>query len=136
MRTIEGQQYESGYKVDGFTNVGNSDLHNIHYVLDISDGISIYSVTYGGGNLRNVPDTVILTLSDGTKVTLTKDQLQGKTLISLRHNPSHGGYYIDSGASISKVEAFYATVLAHSAFGVTASKDSNGYRIEPHYANG
>jgi LPXTG-motif cell wall-anchored protein len=133
---IDGQRYDSGYKVDGFTNVGNKDLQNIHYVLNIPDGISIYSVTYGGGNLKNVPDSMTLTLSNGTEIDLTKDQLQGKSLVSLRHNISANGYYIDSLASIRKVEAFYSTVLGHSVFGVTASHDKNGYRIESDYSDG
>lgn len=127
---------EPGYNVSAFTNIGNKDLQNIRYVLDIPDGISIYSVTYGGGKLKNVPDSLILTLSDGRRINLTKDQLQGKSWISLSHNTSHDGYYIDSGASIRKVEVFYSTVLGHSAFGVTASKDKNGYRIESKYASG
>lgn len=127
---------EPGYNVSAFTNIGNKDLQNIRYVLDIPDGLSIYSVTYGGGKLKNVPDSLILTLSDGRRISLTKDQLQGKPWISLKHNTSHDGYYINSDASIRKVEAFYSTVLGHSAFDVTASKDKNGYRIESKYASG
>ncbi len=123
---INGKYHESGYNVEALTNDTGQELKDVHYTLDVPDGLALYSVTYGS----SVPDKLTLTLSDGQEVVLTREQLQGKAAVSLQHNIDRRGCYVDSAASIKKVAADYASVPQGASFGVAASRKKNGYRIE------
>lgn len=123
---INGKYHESGYNVEALTNDTGQELQDVHYNLDVPDGLALYSVTYGS----SVPDKLTLTLSDGQEVVLTREQLQGKTAAVLQHNIDRRGCYVDSAASIKKVAAEYAAVPQGASFGVAASRKKNGYRIE------
>lgn len=86
-----GEYYRPGYKVAGLSNVGDKDLQDIHYTLNIPDGLSVYSVTYHDSELKNAPDSMVLSLSDGSSISLTKADLQGSSAISLWHDDMRQG---------------------------------------------